>query len=265
MTYPGVRGEGSAVALVSRRTSRDAALLELQRLHAAILASKARRGALPATPGLAAAGGAATENLAARELARRLQAEPVAGADIPAETPRSNKVWWLLAAAAVVVAGAWMTATALRRPQVVADAGSAAGSAAPRPAAVADAAPVVAKPPAAPAVPARAVRVELTTIRPVWMRVIVDGRRAIEREVAAGEALAFEADTRVVVRVGDAGGVSATLNGTAHGPLGRDGFPVTVAYPPSPAGSASTPEPAVPPARTSTGPPAADATSRPPE
>jgi hypothetical protein len=253
------------VAFLSRRTSRDAALVELQRLHAAILASKARRGALPATPGLAAGGGAATENAAERELTRRLQADAVADVDIPAETAKSKKVWWLLAAAAVVVAGAWMTATVLRRPNLVADSGSAPGAPAPRPAAVPDAAPVVAKPPAAPVVPTRAVRVGLTTIRPVWMRVMVDGRRAIEREVAAGETLAFEADTRVLVRVGDAGGVSATVNGAARGPLGRDGFPVTVAFPTPPAAPASTTEPASTPPRAATAPPAADATSRPPE
>ena len=50
----------------------------------------------------------------------------------------------------------------------------------------------------------------LETIRPVWLRVIVDGVRAFEGELPAGEKLAVEGDRAVVVRAGDAGGVRAT-------------------------------------------------------
>jgi hypothetical protein len=109
------------------------------------------------------------------------------------------------------------------------------------------------------------VRVGLTTIRPVWMRVMVDGARAIEREVAAGERLAFEGDRRVVVRVGDAGGVTATFNGEDRGPLGRGAVPVTVAFPSDPPAAAAPIEaPAASPAAVPAPPPPAGATSRPP-
>jgi hypothetical protein len=288
LTYPRVRGEGNAVAAWSRRASRDTALIELQRLHAAILASKMRRGALP--PGLAVpstqarseaqpVGSPSPETLAARELTRRLQAGAVDDVDIPAETAKSRKVLWLLAAAAVLVVGAWVTLTVLRRPEVVTEAaqpipgphifpkpadpagsagpaaGSASPAAAPTTSPAAPATPAAA--PATPAVPARAVRVALTTIRPVWMRVMVDGARAIEREVAAGERLTFEGDQRVVVRVGDAGGVTATFNGEDRGALGRGAVPVTVSFPNDPP-AAAVPRPEAAPA------PPADPTSRPP-
>jgi hypothetical protein len=142
------------------------------------------------------------------------------------------------------------------RPEVITEAAPPA-SAAPRPAEPASIpapapTPGVAAPAAA---PARAVRLTLDTIRPVWIRVMVDGTRAIEREVAANEHFAYEGDTAIVVRVGDAGGVRAVFNGEDRGPLGRDGFPVTVRFP-----QLAPPAPTVPPA-----PPAAAAPTSPPE
>jgi hypothetical protein len=84
------------------------------------------------------------------------------------------------------------------------------------------------------------------------MRVMVDGTRAIEREVGANEHFAYEGDTAIVVRVGDAGGVRAAFNGEDRGPLGRDGFPVTVRFPQaSPAAAPSTPPAPAAPAPTS--------------
>jgi hypothetical protein len=83
--------------------------------------------------------------------------------------------------------------------------------------------------------------VTLDTIRPVWIRVIVDGSPALEREVPAGEHLSFGGDRAVVVRAGDAGGVRASMNGVDRGPLGRDGWPLTVPFTldaPSPPASA---------------------------
>ena len=83
-----------------------------------------------------------------------------------------------------------------------------------------------------PPTPVKAIRVTLETIRPVWLRIIVDGARAFEGELPAGEKLAVEGDRAVVVRAGDAGGVRATLNGADRGPLGRDGWPLTVSITP---------------------------------
>lgn len=76
---------------------------------------------------------------------------------------------------------------------------------------------------AQPAVPARPLEIELTTLRPVWMRIIVDGVRRVEREVPANQTLTFGADRTIVLRVGDAGGVRLTVNGTDQGSLGGDG------------------------------------------
>lgn len=69
----------------------------------------------------------------------------------------------------------------------------------------------------------RALEIELTTLRPVWMRVIVDGERRVEREVPASQRLAFGADRSIVVRAGDGGGVRLSIGGQDQGPLGRDG------------------------------------------
>jgi len=209
----------------TRRASRDAALVELQRLHAAILASRARRGVGP--DGAAAAETPSREAVATRELTRRLQTGAAAAAvDVePAARPRRG--WWLAMAAAVIVGGAWVAMNLTERREVVTEAGPSGRAAAPA------AAPSgTASPAAAPAAPAKAVRVTLETIRPVWLRITVDGARAFEGELPSGGKLAMEGDRTVVVRAGDAGGVRTTLNAVDRGPLGRDGWPLTVSITP---------------------------------
>ena len=108
-----------------------------------------------------------------------------------------------------IVAGVWAALTLPQRRETVTEAARSAPGTDPAsaPAAVppADTAPA-----AAPATPAKAIRVTLETIRPVWLRVTVDGARAFEGELPAGEKLAVEGDRAVVVRAGDAGGVRAT-------------------------------------------------------
>ena len=217
---------------LTRRASRDTALVELQRLHAAILASRARRGVGPEVLPAPSA-----ETIAAQELTRRLQTEATTpDDDEQSAEPRSRRGWWLAMAAAVVVAGAWAALTLSQRPEVVTEA------APPRSAPPADTGPVAAPAPAPgtastaapsrPAAPAKPIQVILATNRPVWLRVTVDGTRAIEREVPAGETLSFEADRTVIVRAGDAGAVQATLNGADRGALGLRGWPLTVAITP---------------------------------
>jgi hypothetical protein len=208
------------VPQTSRRNSREAALVELQRLHAAIQASRARRG-IPVETGNAPAR-LTPEAAATRDLTRRLQADAPEVRPGQADARSSRRIWWIALAAAAVIGGVWVAMTLGRRPPVVA-------STTPAPAAVPPSEPAPA-PAAAPAAPVRAIRVTLDTIRPVWIRVIVDGTRAIEQEVAAGQQLNYEADTRIVVRAGDGGGVLATFNGVDRGPLGKDGWPITVPY-----------------------------------
>jgi len=166
------------------------------------------------------------EALAARELTRRLQADAPAG-EPAAEAHRSRRLWWIALAAAAVVGGVWAAMTLGRRPAEAVT--RTVPVAAPPQAQPMAAAPEPAPAPAQ-AAPVRAVRVTLDTIRPVWLRVIVDGTSAIEREIAAGEHLAFEGDTRILVRAGDGGGIRASLNGQDRGPLGKDGWPITVPF-----------------------------------
>ena len=82
------------------------------------------------------------------------------------------------------------------------------------------------------AVPAdpHALRVDLISLRRVWLRVSVDGRIALEREVDGGERLPFGADRSIVVRAGDAGAVTVRVGQEDQGPLGRDGQVVTRAF-----------------------------------
>jgi hypothetical protein len=82
-------------------------------------------------------------------------------------------------------------------------------------------------PPVTPAAPPRAINLELTTLRPVWMRVVVDDRKEIEREVPGGQKIPFGADRAIVVRAGDAGAIRISVNGKDQGPIGKDGFPAT--------------------------------------
>ena len=230
-----------------RQASRDAALTELQRLHAAILASRAKRG-------VAVAATETPETVATRELTRRLQTPADDVAADPEPTP-SRRWWWLAATAAVAAVAVMLVARTLdRRGEVVTEAAppaagpvsaptpatAPAGAPAPAPAPPADTTPaatpgVAAEPATAPPAtvdPARPVQLTLTAVRPVWLRITVDGRRALQREVAEGETLAFGADRAVVIRTGDAGAVRTTLNGADRGALGIRGWPLTVSITP---------------------------------
>ena len=203
-----------------RLSSREAALVELQRLHGAIQASREKRGLLPTGTAVS------PEALAARELTRRLQTESATPErDLEALVPssRSRRGLWLVVAAAVLVAGIWGALTFGPRR------GISPQAAAPVP----QPAPPTPAPTQAPAAaPARPVRLSLETVREVWMLVTVDGRRAYRGTAAAGERLTFDADRTIVIRSGDAGGVRATLNGTDRGALGLRGWPLTVSITP---------------------------------
>ena len=78
-------------------------------------------------------------------------------------------------------------------------------------------------PPPANAPATSALSLEVTTLRGVWLRVVVDGERMIERELPAGETRRFEGTTTIAVRTGDAGALRIRLNGRDLEPLGKDG------------------------------------------
>ena len=82
-------------------------------------------------------------------------------------------------------------------------------------------------PPAQAPVPAGGVNVEIVTRRRVWIRVMLDGKRAFEREVPAEERIPLRAEHSIVIRAGDAGAVAVVWNGQDAGPLGRDGIAMT--------------------------------------
>lgn len=75
--------------------------------------------------------------------------------------------------------------------------------------------------------PQPGVNLEMVTTRPVWVRVTIDGRRAIERELPAGERIPLHGERSILIRAGDAGAVTITRDGRGLGPLGEDAMPAT--------------------------------------
>jgi hypothetical protein len=82
-------------------------------------------------------------------------------------------------------------------------------------------------PPAAAAAEPASQGSELVTIRRVWIRVLVDGERVLEREVPADTRVPLRAQKTIVIRTGDAGAVRLSLVGEDQGFLGREGEVVT--------------------------------------
>ena len=137
--------------------------------------------------------------------------------------PRAAYVGVSLAALAVVVVGVmlWRSAGA---PDTSAAQSPTAPAASTAQAAPPAAAPVAPAPAAVmPAGPPRALTVEFVTVRPVWARITIDGRRGMEREFKANERFPFGADRAIIVRAGDAGAIRLIVNGKDLGVLGRDG------------------------------------------
>jgi hypothetical protein len=100
------------------------------------------------------------------------------------------------------------------------------------PTAPAEGAPAPAAPesPATPVEAAHAVVVELRTVRPVWMRVVVDGRKNLEGMVQGGQSLRFAGDQSIVVRVGNGGDV-LVKTGDREDPFGAAAQPLTRTFP----------------------------------
>lgn len=79
--------------------------------------------------------------------------------------------------------------------------------------------------------PAGGLRLELVARQPVWIRVTVDGRRRMEREVPEGFRVTLDAERAVAIRAGDAGALMVGENGRAPAPLGREGQVLTRIFP----------------------------------
>lgn len=153
--------------------------------------------------------------------AEAVSREPIAQS--AADRPRAAYVGVAVAALAVVAVSVLLWRSAL------APEGPAAQSAPPVVPSVstAPASPIASAPtlpaPAATPGPPRALNIELITIRPVWARITVDGRRAIASEIAGDTRMSFGADQAIAIRAGDAGAFRLVVDGKDQGVLGRDG------------------------------------------
>src|SRR5947209_7713634 len=74
------------------------------------------------------------------------------------------------------------------------------------------------------------VRVEVTADEPVWVLARVDGKYAFSGILDAHQSRAVEGSGTIVLRVGNAGGVTMTLNGKVLGPVGPKGQVRTVQF-----------------------------------
>ena len=96
--------------------------------------------------------------------------------------------------------------------------------------------PVTAPPTAVPVAGASAshpdapVRVELIADEPVWVLARSDGKYFFSGTLGAKESRTIEATSTVVLRLGNAGGVTITLNGKPVGPVGPKGQVRTVQF-----------------------------------
>jgi hypothetical protein len=150
--------------------------------------------------------------------------EPIAPVAVARSVrPHAAYVGVVLAALALLAVGVllWRSAIAPVGPAPQPDAQSLPATS-PAPAEpVAQAAP--APRPAPTAGPPSPLHVEFLTLKPVWARVTVDGRRAVEKEFAANERVSFGADTTVAIRAGNAGAIRLVVDGQDLGVPGRDG------------------------------------------
>jgi hypothetical protein len=117
----------------------------------------------------------------------------------------------------LIAAGATLMILPRRQAPATAVAQPVATSQAPAPA------PSVPAPSIPPAVDPDGLRMEFTAVKPVWVRVTVDGERALERELRAGDRVPFKAQHTIVIRAGNAGAVRVAIGGQDQGLLGREG------------------------------------------
>jgi hypothetical protein len=67
----------------------------------------------------------------------------------------------------------------------------------------------------------------LSANAPCWVRAVADGVQTIERMLKVGETIEVRAQDLVVLRVGDAGALSVSVNGRAASAVGPRGQVVT--------------------------------------
>ncbi|MFB3852537.1 MAG: helix-turn-helix domain-containing protein [Vicinamibacterales bacterium] len=75
--------------------------------------------------------------------------------------------------------------------------------------------------------PVHGLALGLTATRNCWVSATIDGSRTYQRLLRADDHVEIDADQTIVLRVGDAGAVTYTLNGEPGRPLGPPGAVVT--------------------------------------
>ena len=73
-------------------------------------------------------------------------------------------------------------------------------------------------------------RAEIVTSRQVWIRVMVDGQKVLERELPPDTRIPLNPAAQFVVRAGDAGALRVMIDGKDQGPFGIDGRVATKAF-----------------------------------
>jgi len=111
------------------------------------------------------------------------------------------------------------------RPDVAASTRDQAGPSSASGAGARSSAPPPASPPSGTA--KRGLTIVLRARHACWIRAVLDGQRAAEHLLNAGAEITLQADNEVMLRVGNAGAISMTVNGRETDPLGRLGEVVT--------------------------------------
>lgn len=75
--------------------------------------------------------------------------------------------------------------------------------------------------------PAERLELEITTSDTVWVRVLADGERVLERELPANSRVPVSAGKTIVIRSGNAGAVHVSQGAGKPEPLGQEGQVVT--------------------------------------
>ncbi len=165
----------------------------------------------PVPPGRAASGRAAMAAKLSAWLAKQ-------------STQRSRVIAAAGGLVVVIVVGALLTRPWLSGPTDPSRSGSPSSAASiPRPSQSGVAPTQPAAPPADPGPP----RSEIVALQRVWVRVVVDGNREVERELAVGERVPLRPGSVSVIRAGNAGAVRVTISGEDRGTLGPEGEPIT--------------------------------------
>lgn len=76
--------------------------------------------------------------------------------------------------------------------------------------------------------PEEPMRLAIQPVAPCWVRVVVDGRVVLARELAAGERAEHDATGEIVLTVGDAGAFAYSINDVPGRALGAPGKVVTI-------------------------------------